>query len=159
MEEEFKEYKSKRKFSSTPEPEGESKVKEDELIYVIQKHHSSHLHYDLRLEQNGVLLSWSVPKGPPLEPGIKRLAIRVEDHPLDYAKFEGTIPKGHYGAGKVEIWDKGTYETIKNKSDEIIFNLKGKKLTGTYCLIKFKSKNSSQDSDNKWLFFKKKDSG
>jgi len=122
----------------------------DKLIFVIHKHHASHLHYDLRLEKNGVLKSWAVPKEPPKRPGIKRLAVRVENHPLEYAKFKGKIPQGQYGAGLVEIWDKGYYIPLKFKSSEIIFELKGKKLKGVYCLIKLKG------SDKNWLFFRKK---
>jgi len=106
-----------------------------QLIFVIQKHHASHLHYDLRLEKDGVLKSWAVPKEPPKEIGIKRLAIQVEDHPLDYANFEGEISEGSYGAGLVEIWDKGYYIPSKFEASEIIFELKGEKLKGTYCLI------------------------
>ncbi len=131
-------------------------------MYVIHKHNATHLHYDLRLEHNGVLLSWAIPKEPPQEPGVKRLAIKVADHSLDYAEFEGQIPEGLYGAGKVEIWDKGTYKIIKFKNDEIIFDINAKKLNGIYCLVKFKdkSKNKIQKSPKKtktnWLFFKKK---
>lgn len=122
---------------------------ENEKIYVIQRHDATHLHYDLRLEMNGVLKSWAVPKTPPTESGIKRLAVQVEDHPLDYADFEGTIPEGMYGAGTVEIWDRGKY-VLKEKTDNrLIFEIKGKKLKGLYCLILFKGKKN-------WLFFKKK---
>ena len=124
-----------------------------ELIFVIQKHHASHLHYDFRLEKDGVLKSWAIPKEPPKEIGIKRLAIQVEDHSLDYANFEGEIAEGLYGAGLVEIWDKGYYMPIKFNSTEIIFELKGEKLKGTYCLIKLKPK---LPQDKNWLFFKKK---
>lgn len=120
------------------------------LIFVIHKHHASHLHYDLRLEKDGVLKSWAVPKEPPQEFGIKRLAIQVEDHPLDYADFEGKIPEGQYGAGLVEIWDKGYYIPSKFEDSEVIFELKGKKLKGTFCLVKFKGK-----PNKNWLFFKK----
>ncbi len=117
--------------------------------FVIQKHHATHLHYDFRLEMDEVLKSWAVPKEPPTEPSVKRLAVEVEDHPLSYIDFEGTIPEGMYGAGKVEIWDKGTY-TLKHKSkDKIEFTLHGGKLKGDYVLIKFKG-------NNNWLFFKKK---
>lgn len=115
------EYFSKRKFNKTPEPRGgkiEDKTQEPgksfrEPIFVIQRHDARNLHYDLRLEINGVLVSWAVPKGPPLEPGIRRLAVRTEDHPIEYAEFEGTIPEGEYGAGTVTIWDRGTYENLR----------------------------------------------
>lgn len=119
------------------------------LIFVIQKHHASHLHYDFRLEKDGVLKSWAIPKEPPKKAGIKRLAIKVKNHSLDYANFEGEIAEGSYGAGLVEIWDKGYYTPFKFDDTEIIFELKGKKLKGVYCLIKLKQ-------DKNWLFFKKK---
>ena len=122
---------------------------ENEKIYVIQKHDATHLHYDLRLEMNGVLKSWAVPKIPPTESGVKRLAVQVEDHPLDYANFEGTIPEGQYGAGTVEIWDKGKYVLKEKTSDKLIFEIRGNKLRGLYCLVRFKGKEN-------WLFFKKK---
>lgn len=122
-------------------------------IFVIHKHKASHLHYDLRLEKDGVLKSWAIPKEPPKAGGIRRLAIHVEDHPLSYADFEGEIEEGSYGAGLVEIWDKGVYEPLKFESNEIIIELKGKKLKGPYCLIKLKS---NQPKDKSWLFFKKK---
>lgn len=144
-------YVKKRKFSKTPEPKTKEKKSSKKNIFVIQKHHASHLHYDLRLEIKGVLKSWAVPKQPSKTKGKKRLAIKVEDHPLSYAKFQGTIPEGNYGAGKVEIWDKGTYELIEQTSKKIIFKLNGKKLKGEYCLIKVKF----QDRKNNWLFFKK----
>ncbi|MBC7131238.1 ATP-dependent DNA ligase [Candidatus Bathyarchaeota archaeon] len=117
--------------------------------FVVQRHQATHLHYDFRLEMDGVLKSWAVPKEPPLEPGIRRLAVEVEDHPLSYINFEGIIPEGQYGAGKVEIWDKGTY-TLKNRSqDKIDFNLNGEKLKGNYVLIRLKG-------DKNWLLIKKK---
>lgn len=147
-------YKNKRNFDKTPEPLG-GKVKNkknNKLIYVIQKHYASNLHYDLRLEYKGVLMSWAVPKKPPLVSGIKRLAVKVEDHPIEYAEFQGIIPQGYYGAGKVEIWDKGYYYSIKNIQDEIIFDIFGRKLSGIYCLIKFKKSNNKKN----WLLFKKK---
>jgi len=121
-------------------------------IFVVQKHNASHLHYDFRLEREGVLKSWAIPKEPPKVAGIKRLAIEVDDHTLDYADFEGEIPKGHYGAGKVEIWDRGTYDPIKVDEKEIVFDLHGKILTGRYCLLKFTPKDGK---GNTWLFFKK----
>ena len=120
-------------------------------IFVIHKHYASHLHWDLRLEINGVLKSWAIPKEPPTKKGIKRLAIAVEDHPLEYANFKGIIPEGNYGAGKVEIWDKGTYELIKKNSKEIEFKLNGKKMKGNFVLIKTKY---SAKPEKSWLFFK-----
>jgi DNA ligase D-like protein (predicted 3'-phosphoesterase) len=117
-------------------------------IFVIQKHKASHLHYDFRLEKDGVLKSWAIPKEPPDKEGIKRLAIQVEDHSLNYANFEGEITEGLYGAGQVKIWDRGDYIPLKFESKEIIFELKGKRLKGIYCLIGLKDKN--------WLFFKRK---
>ena len=134
----------------TSEPE--DKVKEEEkkgAIYVIQKHQATHLHYDFRLEKNGVLKSWAIPKEPPVQKGVRRLAVEVEDHPLKYAGFEGEIPEGEYGAGTVQIWDKGTYETEKWDEAEIIVYINGSKLNGRYCLIRFKKE------ENTWLFFKR----
>ena len=122
-------------------------------IFVVHKHRATHLHYDLRLQMEGVLKSWAVPKEPPAEEGVRRLAIRVEDHPVGYADFEGEIPEGRYGAGTVEIWDCGTYRPVKTEPREIIVELKGKKLKGTYCLIKLKP---DLTRDKNWLFFKKK---
>ena len=116
--------------------------------FVIQKHRATHLHYDFRLEMDNVLKSWAVPKEPPTQPGIRRLAVQVEDHELSYIDFEGTIPEGEYGAGTVEIWDKGTY-TLKNRDDKIIeLTLEGSRLKGNYALINFK--------ENNWLLIKKK---
>lgn len=117
-------------------------------IYVIQKHNATHLHYDLRLERNGVLKSWAIPKTPPKKRGIKRLAIQTEDHPVEHADFEGVIPEGSYGSGSVEIWDKGTYKTEKLEDNKIVFYIDGKKLKGRYCLIKLRDQNKN------WLFFK-----
>ena len=118
--------------------------------FVIQKHKATHLHFDFRLEMDGVLKSWAVPKGLPEEPGIKRLAVSVEDHPLDYIDFEGVIPEGHYGAGVVEVWDKGEYELESREKDKIVFHLTGKKLKGRYALI--------HTNDKNWLIFKLKKS-
>ncbi len=121
-------------------------------IFVIQKHHARRLHYDLRLEMDGVLKSWAIPKEPSSKPGVKRLAVQVEDHSLDYADFEGIIPKGYYGAGKVEIWDKGTYRLLERSDTKIVFELQGKRLQGKYALIKLRP---GKDPKN-WLFFKTK---
>ncbi len=118
-------------------------------IFVIQKHDASTLHYDLRLEINGVLKSWALPKTPPTEAGIKRLEIRTEDHPMEYADFEGVIPQGQYGAGNVKIWDRGEARILKRTEREIVFVLEGERLRGAYVLIKAGFGN--------WLFFKKKE--
>lgn len=127
--------------------------KSKDPIYVIQKHHARTLHYDLRLEVRGTLKSWAVPKGPPKRIGEKHLAVLTPNHPMEYAKFEGVIPKGHYGAGRVKIWDKGTYKNVKTQAMQtcfqkgvITFQPNGKKLKGTYSLVRFKGKN--------WLFIK-----
>ena len=141
-------YVKKRQFDSTTEPRG--KVSSDNgRIYVVQKHDASKLHYDLRLEINGVLWSWAVPKEPPTEAGIKRLAIQVDDHDLDYADFEGEIKEG-YGKGIVKIWDSGNYELIDRKKEKIVFEAEGKKLKGEYVIIKFK-----KAGEKNWLLFKK----
>lgn len=130
----------------------ESKIKKSEKpIYVIQEHHASHLHWDLRLEIKGVLKSWAIPKEPPKTKGVKRLAIQVEDHPLAYAKFQGVIPEGNYGAGKVEIWDSGTYELLEKNKEKIEFRISGKKLKGEYVLVKT---NYGSKPEKSWLFFK-----
>jgi len=126
-----------------------------QLIYVIQKHEASHLHYDLRLELDGTLKSWALPKPPPLRAGEKRLAIEVEDHPLGYEKFEGIIPAGQYGAGRVEIWDKGYYQPVVRTDDKLEILISGEKLKGIYSLIRFQGKN--QEDKKLWLFFKNKD--
>ncbi len=144
----LKKYWSKRNFRETVEPKGELGMSEGN-IYVIQKHAATHLHYDLRLEMDGVLKSWAIPKEPPLALGVRRLAVQVEDHPVEYASFEGTIPEGEYGAGTVEIWDSGTYKLIDRKEDKLIVDINGNRLKGTYVLVRFK------DQKN-WLFFKKK---
>jgi bifunctional non-homologous end joining protein LigD len=120
-------------------------------IYVIQEHHARRIHWDLRFEIDGVLKSWVLPKGAPQEKE-RRLAVSVEDHPIEYAAFEGSIPKGNYGAGEVRIWDNGTFDLRSNKRDKkIIVNIRGKKLVGKYCLLHFKP------ADKNWLFFKVND--
>jgi DNA ligase D-like protein (predicted 3'-phosphoesterase) len=152
----LKEYKKKRDFTKTKEPEKtSSRKKKKGFVYVIQQHDASHLHYDLRLEEEGVLKSWAVPKKPPIKKGIKRLAVQTEDHPLGYEDFEGTIPEGQYGAGRVEIWDKGTYEPVEVNESKRIIKIFGNKLRGEYGLIKLKRKNPD---DKNWLFFKMKNS-
>ncbi len=121
---------------------------EKERLFVVHKHEATRLHYDFRIESDGVLKSWAIPKVPPTEKGIKRLAVYTEDHPLDYIHFEGTIPDGNYGAGKVEIWDSGKFVLLENLKDKIVIDIKGDILKGKYCLIKFK------DQEKNWLFFK-----
>lgn len=144
----LEEYWEKRDFEKTSEPRGTETTVEGN-IYLIQKHDASHLHYDLRLEMDGVLKSWAIPKTPPIKKGVKRLAVQTEDHPIEYSDFEGTIPEGEYGAGTVKIWDKGEYILKKKEENKLIFEVKGSKLRGNYCLIRFKG-------EKNWLFFKKK---
>ncbi len=148
----LEEYTKKRNFSKTSEPKVKAKST-GKNIYVIQEHNASHHHFDLRLEIGGVLKSWAIPKEPPTDSKTKRLAIKVEDHPIDYAKFEGTIPEGQYGAGTVKIWDKGTFNPIKIEEKEIIVDIDGKKLKGLFVLLK----TSFKGAKNTWLFFKKRD--
>jgi bifunctional non-homologous end joining protein LigD len=146
----LKVYQEKRNFSVTREPEGPGRTAEGNS-FVIQEHHSRRLHYDFRLERDGVLKSWAVPRGIPLEPGEKHLAVAVEDHPLEYGHFEGSIPKGEYGAGTVSIWDKGTYETKLWEGDKIEVNLHGTRLSGHYVLVTLR-----RAGKNEWLLFKAK---
>ncbi len=144
-------YKKKRNFSQTPEPEGEVERKYKErkpLSFVIHEHHASHLHWDFRLEMEGVLKSWALPKGVPQSLKEKRLAVQTEDHPLEYLTFEGKIPEGEYGAGQVIIFDIGTYDLIERKQEKIEFILDGKKVKGKYALIKFKGQGKN------WLLIK-----
>lgn len=149
-------YNQKRNFDSTTEPKGEIEKAKNELIFVVQKHAASHLHYDFRLEMNGVLKSWAIPKGPSMNPEEKRLAILVEDHPYAYKDFEGTIPEGNYGAGTVIVWDNGTYSLVNEneglKNGHLSFILNGKKLKGEFALVRLKIKQK-----NAWLLMKKKD--
>ena len=163
-------YKKKRKFDKTPEPPAESRSPErsrranKKLAFVVQKHHATQLHYDFRLEMDGVLKSWAIPKGPTMDPKVKRLAMMVEDHPYDYKDFEGVIPEGNYGAGKVIVWDKGWHEidiqapdwpkTFKEgfKRGELKFILHGKKLKGSFALIK-----TPYMGKTAWLFIKHRD--
>ena len=143
----LKEYKAKRDFKITSEPKGKV-AKQSENRFVVQEHWASHHHFDFRLEMDGVLKSWAVPKGVPEKAGIRRLAIQTEVHPIAYINFEGEIPKGQYGAGTVKIFDKGKYKLKENDKEKISFELKGKRLKGEYFLIKTKK-------DNQWILFKK----
>src|SRR5687767_1177198 len=152
-------YKKKRNFSDTPEPAGKIKSSASKLSFVVQRHKATRLHYDFRLEMDGVLKSWAVPKGPSLNPKDKRLAMMVEDHPYDYKDFTGVIPEGNYGAGIVEIWDSGTYSDLENsdkaaaekklraglESGNLKVRLFGKKLKGEFALVKIKG-----SEDNAW---------
>ena len=143
-------YRKKRKFIKTPEPQGKVGKSKKETIFVVQEHEASHYHFDFRLEIGGVLKNWAIPKALPQKAGEKRLAVQVEDHPLEYGSFEGTIPEGQYGAGKVAIWDKGNLEIIEKDKNSIKFTLQGKKLKGEYHLFHpptFEEKN--------WLLMKK----
>lgn len=162
MEKKLAKYIKKRDFTKTPEPKKNSSNSTcSSRIFVIQKHFARSLHYDFRLEVEDVLKSWAIPKGIPKDPTKKRLAIQTDDHPLDYANFSGTIPEGEYGAGKVEIWDKGTYENLKKykngkeipmtgcvRKGHIEIYLYGRKCRGSYALIHFK--------ENNWLLIKMK---
>ncbi|RYZ77989.1 MAG: hypothetical protein EOP06_29900, partial [Proteobacteria bacterium] len=152
------EYKRKRDFKKTSEPMGGKSAHKDP-IFVVQEHHASHLHYDFRLEAFGVLLSWAVPKGPSMTVGDKRLAVQVEDHPIDYAIFKGRIPEGEYGAGVVKIWDKGTWIEPKDLKQQLEkghldFELKGKKLKGKWLLQRT---NRQTGSKSQWLLIKRHD--
>jgi bifunctional non-homologous end joining protein LigD len=162
----LEEYKRKRDFKKTPEPEGTvAKAKGQERFFCVQKHLASHLHYDFRLEHEGVLLSWAVPKGPSLDPATKRLAMAVEDHPIEYGTFEGVIPAG-YGAGIVMLWDYGTWTPEVDdvaaalKKGDLKFTLDGFKLKGSWVLVRTKGggwSRSSGGGDRSWLLIKHKD--
>ena len=151
-------YNAKRDFRKTPEPSGKKRDAQVKLLFVIQRHAASHLHFDFRLELNGVLKSWAVPKEPSMDPKIKRLAVQVEDHPIEYASFQGDIPPGQYGAGHVEIWDQGEWFPLDSdphlawEKGHLKFELRGKKLKGRWALIRTKSLKK-----NDWLLIKKRD--
>lgn len=162
----LREYRSKRDFSKTTEPAGERGTSASTTIFVIQKHQARALHYDFRLEVEGVLKSWAVPKGPSPDPSVKRLAMPTEDHPMDYAEFEGTIPAGEYGGGAVIVWDRGVYWNLRAAKEEgqgratmtealeegvAELWLEGEKLEGGYALVRTKG-------GNRWLLIKMKDS-
>lgn len=157
-------YREKRHFEKTPEPAGQPDARKTENpIFVVQKHQATTLHYDFRLEAGGVLKSWAIPKGPSMDPKVKRLAIPTEDHPLEYADFSGTIPPGEYGAGEVEIWDRGTYQNLKIRDGQEIpaeqaleeghftFRLEGRKLKGGFALTR-----TGQGQKARWLLVKMK---
>jgi len=160
----LKDYQEKRDFERTPEPAGDRGPGSQEPTFVIQKHAASHLHYDFRLEVDGVLKSWAIPKGPSTDPKDKRLAVPTEDHPLEYAGFEGVIPAGEYGGGTVLVWDTGTYRNLTEKKGEAIpmsqglahghvkVWLEGNKLRGGYALTRFKT-----GKDESWLLVKTDD--
>jgi len=168
-------YKKKRSFKRTPEPEGKKRSSStSKLRFVVQKHDATRLHYDFRLEMEGVLKSWAVPKGPSLNPDDKRLAMMVEDHPYDYRTFEGTIPAGNYGAGTVMVWDEGTYEALgfdkesSKDQEKILLDelrkgdvkivLHGEKLKGAFGLVRMHKGGPANDhGDNAWLLIKKND--
>ena len=158
------EYRKKRDFKISPEPSGEKaapKAPKSSLIYVVQKHRASQLHYDFRLEYNGTLLSWAIPKGPSLDPSVKRLAMQVEDHPIEYANFEGVIPEGEYGGGTVMIWDQGTWTpespdvAAALEKGDLKFTLHGKKLKGSWVFVRTRGYGSS--SKTSWLLIKHRD--
>ena len=144
----LKEYWSKRDFKITSEPKGKVLAKEMDR-FVVQEHWASHHHFDFRLEMDGVLKSWAVPKGIPYKKGLKRLAVQTEDHPISYIDFEGEIPEGQYGAGVVKIFDKGKYKLIRRNEKNLVFKLEGERIRGEYSLLKFKE-------PNQWLIFKSK---
>ena len=157
-------YRSNRDFAETPEPVGRMRRGSRSRIFVVQKHDASRLHYDFRLAVNGVLASWAIPKGPSMNAADKRLAVRTEDHPLEYAKFEGVIPSGQYGAGTVMIWDLGKYEPIENQSPneqlahgKIHIALLGEKLRGGYTLVQIERRSMSSSRRDYWLFIKGRD--
>ena len=161
----LEEYRRKRKFSKTPEPPGRvGRGSGRNRIFVVQKHDATRLHYDFRLEMNGVLASWAVPKGPSLNPAVKRLAIRTEDHPIEYADFEGLIPEGEYGAGTVMVWDKGTYDPEDKLSPEqqlargeVKVVLHGQKLRGGFVLVYPGRRLAEPGEKTRWLLIERRD--
>ena len=162
----LEEYRRKRDFTRTAEPAGDRRKPAAKLAFVIQKHAASRLHYDLRLELDGVMKSWAVPKGPSLDPGVRRLAIEVEDHPIEYNKFEGIIPAGEYGGGTVMLWDRGTYRYAGENADpldglrrgyakgDLKFELRGKRLRGSWVLVRTRGRGERQPQ---WLLIKHRD--
>jgi bifunctional non-homologous end joining protein LigD len=160
----LEEYRKKRDFTKTQEPAGGAKKAArraiSKLRFVVQKHNATRLHYDFRLELDGVLRSWAVPKGPSLDPNEKRLAVEVEDHPLDYAKFEGVIPAGEYGGGEVIVWDRGTWQPVGDphlgiEKGKLDFTVEGEKLSGAWTLVRLRSDSRSKKPN--WLLIKRTD--
>lgn len=158
----LKTYRKKRDFRVSPEPRGRTVAKRNkDLLYVVQKHRAMQLHYDFRLEANGVLLSWAIPKGPSLDPSVKRLAMQVEDHPIDYGGFEGVIPEGEYGGGTVMLWDRGTWSPEVDDVDaalrkgDLKFTLHGKKLHGSWVLVRTNA--YGRKGRSSWLLIKHRD--
>jgi bifunctional non-homologous end joining protein LigD len=152
----LEQYRAKRRFTRTPEPGPSKKRSPTSRLFVVQKHRASNLHYDVRLEQGGTLKSWAVPKGPSTDPSVKRLAMEVEDHPVDYAEFEGVIPQGEYGGGTVMVWDRGQYrpegtEDVGSalRKGELKFTLEGQKLKGSWVLVRTRN--------GQWLLMKHRD--
>jgi bifunctional non-homologous end joining protein LigD len=160
----LEEYRRKREFGTTPEPPGRVQRRGRRRIFVVQKHDASRLHYDFRLAINGVLVSWAVPKGPSMNPADKRLAVRSEDHPLEYAEFEGVIPPGQYGAGTVMVWDTGTYEPQDSRPPDeqlargkIDVVLQGMKLRGGFTLVETGNRSAKPSQKERWLLIKHRD--
>jgi bifunctional non-homologous end joining protein LigD len=160
------EYRRKRRFGKTPEPPGRSRRRRRKNVFVVQKHDASRLHYDFRLEIDGALASWAVPKGPSMSATEKRLAVRTEDHPLDYGEFEGTIPEGEYGAGTVMLWDRGEFlpgpddplpPAEQLERGELKFVLLGEKLEGGFVLVRTRWQGSGRGRKEQWLLLKRRD--
>ena len=155
-------YRQKRDFTRTSEPAGSDDEISGKHIFVVQKHAARHLHYDFRIEMDGVLKSWAVPKGPSLDPAAKRLAVHVEDHPLEYAEFEGTVPEGEYGGGTVMVWDRGFWEPLGDEragysQGALKFSLHGEKLRGSWALVRMKNRPGSREGRENWLLIKERD--
>ena len=155
------EYNARRDFAKTPEPSGKVKTSSGGDMFIVQKHDATRLHWDLRLEVDGVLKSWAVTKGPSPDPDVKRLAVRTEDHPMSYAEFEGTIPKGEYGGGTVMLWDRGTWSPVEGKSardldkGHLHFRLEGERMRGEWLLIRLKPR--GKEKRENWLLRKLQD--